>query len=191
MSWDRIVGKWYFNDLLGHKGELPSPSFGIFYTKCLMDIIAADGVISDKQRNWVIGFAAISGKYILLQRKILYSSNKIGYSDEVILQIAKYDPTRDKEGIQILQSDMDEDYVKLSRLSLIYNAFRAAGADGEIHEKQAEAISALGRRLGATIEEIQKVRLLYDEEIQLRKKRAAVLVPKRLNTVLSELKHAK
>ncbi len=101
-----------------------------------------------------------------------------------------YDPSKNKEGVQTLQTDLDRDYVKLSRLSLIYNAFRAAGADGYIHEKEAQAISTLGKKLGATDEQIETVRLLYDDEVKLRKKRAAILVPKSLDTVLTELKKA-
>jgi hypothetical protein len=62
MSANSVVGEWFFNDLLGYKGKLPSADFGLFYTKCLMDVVAADGVISDEERNWIIGFAAISGE---------------------------------------------------------------------------------------------------------------------------------
>jgi len=64
MSLDNVIANWYFNDLLGHKGKLPSPSFGMFYMKALMDVVAADGVISDEERKWVVGFAAIWGKLI-------------------------------------------------------------------------------------------------------------------------------
>jgi uncharacterized tellurite resistance protein B-like protein len=77
-----------------------------------------------------------------------------------------------------------------SLVSLIYNAFRAAGADGEVHEKEAQAISALGKKLGATDEQIEKVRVLYDDDVKLRKKRAVTLVPQSLHTVLSEMKKA-
>jgi hypothetical protein len=61
---NKVVGEWYFNDLLGYKGQLPSPSYGLFYLKCLMDVVAADGVISDEERKWIIGFGAISGRSI-------------------------------------------------------------------------------------------------------------------------------
>ena len=62
MSSNQIVSEWYFNNLLGHNGKLPSPAYGIFYLKSLMDLIAADGRMSDQKRAWVIGYAAISGK---------------------------------------------------------------------------------------------------------------------------------
>ena len=105
----------------------------------------------------------------------------------MIEQLEKYDPVHAKEGAQILEEKIDADYVKLSRLSLIYNALRAAGAD-ELDEKEAEAIRTFGKKLGATEEQIRGVRALYNEDTQLRKKRAAVLVPKSLDTVLNEFK---
>ena len=73
---------------------------------------------------------------------------------------------------------------------MIYNAFQAAGADDEINVKEFEAICELSKKLGATGEEIQNVRAVYDDEVKLRKKRASVLIPKSLNTVISELKKA-
>ena len=187
MSTDDVIAEWYFNDLIGHRGKLPSPSFGLFYMKCLMDIVAADGVISDEERQWIIGFAAISGKTILINISELIWDH-IGYQDDVIQQIEAYKPAESKEGVTILEHEINRDYVKLNRLSLIYNAFRAAGADGIVHEKEAEAICALGKKLGATDEQIQQVQVLYDDEVKLRKKRATTLVPKSLDTVLNEFK---
>jgi len=112
----------------------------------------------------------------------------IGYSDEFIKELETYTPEQSKEGVKMLETDMDHDYVKLSRLSLIYNAFRAAGADGEIHEKEAEAIAALGTKLSVTEKQIQQVRALYDDDVKLRQKRAATLVPKQLTAVLNAMK---
>jgi hypothetical protein len=61
---NNILGHWYFNELVGHKGPIPNPNAGRFFMKNLMNIAAADGVISDRERQWVIGFATACGKYI-------------------------------------------------------------------------------------------------------------------------------
>ncbi len=61
---EEIIGHWYFNDLLGHKGQLPSPSVGKFFMKNLMNIAAADGTLSDRERQWVVGYATACGKYL-------------------------------------------------------------------------------------------------------------------------------
>jgi uncharacterized tellurite resistance protein B-like protein len=73
---------------------------------------------------------------------------------------------------------------------LIYNALKAAGADGDIHEKEFQAITAFAKNLGVNQEQIEKVQALYNNDIKLRKKRATILIPQSLNTVLSELKKA-
>ncbi len=123
-----------------------------------------------------------------MSKLTLHHIDNIGYPDEVIEQLKAYHPVRAREGVQILESKIDQDYVKLSRLSMIYNAFRAAGADGELPEKEVEAIAALGKKLGATDKEIEQVRALYDDDEKLRKKRASVLTPQSLDTVLNEFK---
>ncbi len=188
MASNQVVGQWYFNDLLGYKGKLPSATFGHFYVKCLMDIVAADGVIKDEEREWVVGFAAISGKSRYIKRIIINWINKIGYPDEVLEEAKKYQPSNRKEGVEVLQADLDKDYVKLNRLSLVYNALHAAGADGDINKQEFQAIKTFSKKLGVTQEQIEKVQDLYNNDIKLRKKRAAVLTPKSLTTVLSQFK---
>jgi hypothetical protein len=73
---------------------------------------------------------------------------------------------------------------------LVYNALHAAGADGDINKQEFQAIKTFSKKLGVTQEQIEKVQDLYNNDIKLRKKRAAVLTPKSLTTVLSELKKA-
>ena len=59
-----IIGHWYFNDLVGHKGQLPTPTVGLFFMKNLMNIAAADGCLTDSERQWVVGYATATGKYL-------------------------------------------------------------------------------------------------------------------------------
>lgn len=117
----------------------------------------------------------------------MHHIDNAGYPDEVIEQLEAYDPVHPKEGARTIEENMNTDHIKYSRLSLIYNAFRAAGAD-QLDEKEAEAIRKFGKKLGATDEQIRQVQALYDDDTKLRKKRAAVLVPKNLDTVLNEFK---
>lgn len=60
---NELIGHWYFNDLLGHKGQLPTPTVGLFFMKNLMNIAAGDGTLSDRERQWVVGYAAACGKH--------------------------------------------------------------------------------------------------------------------------------
>ena len=56
-----ITGHWYFNDLLGHKGPIPNPDNARFFMKNLMNIAAADGSITEREHEWVVGYAAACG----------------------------------------------------------------------------------------------------------------------------------
>ena len=57
-----LIGEWFFRDIVDHKGKIPAPEAGCVYMKILMDVAAGDGVLSDEERQWVVGFAAVCGK---------------------------------------------------------------------------------------------------------------------------------
>jgi hypothetical protein len=59
---DLIVVHWYFNDALGHKGQIPTPKAAFVYTKALIEVASADGVPGKEELKWIIGFAASIGK---------------------------------------------------------------------------------------------------------------------------------
>ena len=67
---------------------------------------------------------------------------------------------------------------------MIYNAIRAAGADGDLHEKEVEAIYELGKNLDVTPEQVRQVQDLYEEEQKMREKRIALLFPNGFEAVL-------
>ena len=79
---------------------------------------------------------------------------------------------------------MNQNYVKLTRRSMIYNAIRAAGADGELHEKEIKTIYDFAKYLDVTDEQVREVQDLYEEEQKMREKRAAVLFPNGFGAVL-------
>ncbi len=66
-------------------------------------------------------------------------------------------------------------------MSLIYNGVRAASTDGELYQKEVEAIRTLGKKFDLTEEKIQQVHLLTEEDVNLRHKRVKVLFPEGFN----------
>lgn len=82
--------------------------------------------------------------------------------------------------------DKDLPYVKMCRMGVIYNGFRAAAADGELHAKEFAAIRTVAKKLGLTDEQVNQVHSLYEEENALRHKRASILFPGGFDDVLSE-----
>ena len=68
---------------------------------------------------------------------------------------------------------------------MIYNAIRAAGADGELHSKEIEAIYSFAKCLDVTEEQVREVQDLYEEEQKMREKRIAILFPKGFEAILN------
>jgi hypothetical protein len=59
----------------------------------------------------------------------------LGAPQDKLDQLQKYKPGK-CEQVKHLLEDKDLTYARVSRLSLIYNRFRAASADGELHPKE-------------------------------------------------------
>jgi uncharacterized tellurite resistance protein B-like protein len=73
------------------------------------------------------------------------------------------------------------------QLTLIYDGFRAAGADGELHPKEIDAIYKLGNALGVDETKIKQLYELYLENQQNRSKRLNMIFPNGGNNAMAEL----
>lgn len=109
----------------------------------------------------------------------------IGLHEDLIRQLENHQPGTSEDANHIL-NDADAAHVKAARLGMIYYAFRASSADGELHQKEADAIAAMGKRLGITDAKIAELRVLSDEEEQLRRKRASILFPQGLDDPINK-----
>ena len=109
----------------------------------------------------------------------------------MIDELQAYQPSSSSETFKALQTDIDQNYVKLTRRSIIYNAIRAAGADGDLHAKEIEAIYDFAKNLDVTAEQVREVQDLYEEEQKLRKKRIAILFPNGFEAVLNAFEEKK
>ncbi|CAF1096495.1 unnamed protein product [Rotaria sordida] len=107
----------------------------------------------------------------------------VGMSQDMLDELQTYEPGKCEE-VQYIFQDLDLISTSISRLSFIYNGFRAASADGELHPKELKAICKLGKKLGLTAEEIEQCRLLTEEEENLRRKRAKILFPEGFDNFL-------
>ena len=109
----------------------------------------------------------------------------IGVHEDLIRQLEKHQPGTSEDANHIL-NDADAAHVKAARLGMIYYAFRAASADGELHQKEADTIAAVAKRLGINDAKIAEIRVLSDEEDELRRKRASILFPQGLDDPINK-----
>ena len=92
-----------------------------------------------------------------------------------------------KETLEIFKLESGSAHAKYGLLCMIYDAIRAAGADGELHPKELEAIYALGKVLGATEEQIKQLHDVYIKEQQVRRERFSIIFPQGSHVALTEV----
>ncbi|CAF1349414.1 unnamed protein product [Rotaria sp. Silwood1] len=158
-SRDKIIYEWFMKETHGKSYPPVKPAMREVILEVLGEVAAADGIFSEEERKWIIGFASTCG-----------------YPQELLNKFQTYEPGHSSEVKKYFQ-DVDLPYVQRSRLSIVYYGLRAANADGELHEKEIEAIHALAKQLGVTDDQLQQMRAICDAEDKLREKRAKLLFP--------------
>lgn len=59
---DRTIVEWYFQDWIGDTSHLPEPEDVLTFMKIVVDVISMNRSLSEPERNYLIGRAAILGK---------------------------------------------------------------------------------------------------------------------------------
>lgn len=106
----------------------------------------------------------------------------VGNSKDIIDELETYQPVLNSEFFPNILSDHDQNDVKLS---LVYNAIRAIGSDGDFNEEQFQSIYHLAKYLDITHQQVQQLQHLYQEEQQIRQKRIKILFPQGFDSALS------
>ncbi|CAF0820610.1 unnamed protein product [Adineta steineri] len=161
---DKIITDWYFREWIGDNSHLPEAEDVVIFMKLLIDIMATNGKLNEHERYYIIGRAAILG---VPQEKL----------DE--LHTYQADTSENNPNFNL-------PHVKKTRMGLIHNLFRVLSIDHKIHPKDIKTIYTLGKKLGATEEQIQQIQSLYEDEEKLREKRASLLFPHGFNDALKE-----
>jgi hypothetical protein len=92
-------------------------------------------------------------------------------------QLKTYKPGQ-CEYVKHLFTDLDQPFAQVARLSLLYNAFRAASAaTGELPSSKLKAIQAFGKKLNLTDEQVEQCRAAADDFVKLQQKRAKIIFP--------------
>jgi hypothetical protein len=59
---DHLITQWVYNDYYKYKERLLKGNINKQYAKALLDVAGADGVLTDAERKWVLGYAATRGR---------------------------------------------------------------------------------------------------------------------------------
>jgi len=189
-STDRITngGIWvlkqeYNIDNIILKNELISD-----YMIALLEVAAADGILSKAERQWVIGLACSIGKHLLCAKPTdNYKHLKLGASQVVIDELQAYQHKGMDGALKTFHAESGHSNGIHRQLRLIYDGFRAAGADGELHPKEVEAIHELAKALGVDEAQVKQIYELYIENQQNRLKRLKIIFPNGANNAMVEV----
>ncbi|CAF1521387.1 unnamed protein product [Adineta ricciae] len=151
------VGDWIFKHFW-HSDMRPSPMLVREYTKVLMNVAAADGVLADAERKWILGnFLAKGG------------------ADEDVEFFEKYTPSKQEieETLNVRPTFVQE----ISR-AILFESFQAASADDELHKDERNAIFRLGEIMNMSEAEVNEIEELFNAEVAHRKRVVDIMFPK-------------
>lgn len=62
---DQLITQWYINATIDRFGEKLKPKAAETFIEAMLIITTADRVLHEKERQWILGYAAICGKFPL------------------------------------------------------------------------------------------------------------------------------
>ncbi|UJR29847.1 hypothetical protein I4U23_017390 [Adineta vaga] len=152
-----VVGDWIFKHFW-HSDMRPSNMLVCEYTKILMNVAAADGVLADEERKWILGnFLAKGG------------------SDDMYTFFKNYNPSKAEIDATL---DVRPTFAHEVSRAIIFEAIQAASADGDLHKEERNAVYRLGRSMKLEDSEIEQIEKLVETETAHRNKVVDTLFPK-------------
>lgn len=148
---------WYYREHFGFSKAPPQsdPEVVRNMAQALFAAAAADGDLSASERSWIVGYMAAKG-----------------YPSEVIDELSR----ASEVSLTKVPGLMELGILKKSGRILVYDAIRAASADGYSADER-KAVARVAEALGISASELAAIEKLVEEEQVLKQKRIAVLMP--------------
>jgi uncharacterized tellurite resistance protein B-like protein len=150
-----------FNWLAWENYELPpeaaanvSEADNMAFAKALLVCAKGDGVISKREREWLVGYMSVTGVLPSVVEMV-----KTYDGEDSIDDLLKASPTMPTYGRAIL-----------------YDALRICASDGELHPAELDSIRRMADAMGISREVVATLELIVQEEEKLRKRRHKLLV---------------
>jgi tellurite resistance protein len=152
-----LATAWYYKEHFGFTKAPPlsDPEVVRNMALALVSVAGADGNLSEPEQAWILGYLAVKG-----------------YPHEVLVEASR-------EGAQPLEKIrelMQLGILAQSGRILIYDAIRVASADGYSPDER-KAVREVAAQLGLNEQDVRALEDLVQEELALKKKRIATLMP--------------
>jgi len=142
--------------------ELPHPDGFRFYMSSVMFCAASDGVLDPKERNWVLGYAAALGAPTELIRDLERMSAQSLKVQNLGPDFEKFCQRTDKRSAA-------------AKRGIIYDAIRAASADGVFAVDERKSVVDLAVKFGLSKEVVIELEALVAEEKKIKERKAGLV----------------
>jgi len=142
--------------------ELPHPDGFRFYMSSVMLCASSDGVLDPKEKAWVLGYAAALGSPADLMRELESMTVENLKRQNLGEDFEKFCARTDKRSTA-------------SKRGIIYDAIRAASADGVFHTDERQSVVNLALKFGLSKEVVAELEALHNEERALSKRKEALV----------------
>ncbi len=148
--------RWINEEFYGFTQPVP-PETDRNYFKALFIVANGDGVITEKERKWIVGFAAAQGA-----------------SPAVIDELQKYSGNDDLNSLLSADPTLDPKY---TARPLIRDAILAASADDEYSSAERETVLKLAKQLGVSEDVVSQIEQSVTQVKKLRQQEIELLFP--------------
>lgn len=154
MNARQYAAQWMFKETWGFD-RTPKPDEMQIYAKALLACANGDGRLEQSERDWVIGLGAA-----------------LGFSESALEEL-KNDTAQDDPAKLVSKSPVLD--AQPVRLSIVYDAVRASGADGEVSDGERQTIYRMAKALDITQERVDAVIAQYESEQRVRASRLELI----------------
>lgn len=152
----KLGSSWTFSWFFGFT-QIPTDEDCCIYMKSVLCCAKGDGVLTQAEKDWAIGFCA-----------------SWGVAEWVIEELQKYEANEALEEV-VARSPQ----VSIAQRDLLLTAIRACAADGEYHQAEKAKVRQMASILGVSEEIVEQLEQLQQEEAALRRKRINLLYPEK------------
>ncbi|WP_445632860.1 Co-chaperone DjlA N-terminal domain-containing protein [Nostoc sp. DSM 114161] len=152
----KLGQSWIFNWFFGFD-QTPTNEDSCIYIKSVLCCAKGDGILSQEEKDWAIGFCA-----------------SWGVEDWVIEELKAYEANEPLEEVIALSPQ-----VSIAQRDILLSAIWASAADKEYHEQEKAKIRQMASIIGVSEEIVEQLEQLQKEESALRQKRLKLLYPEK------------
>eukprot|EP00299_Pterocystis_sp_00344_P011186 c5170_g1_i1.p1 GENE.c5170_g1_i1~~c5170_g1_i1.p1 ORF type:complete len:187 (-),score=53.00 c5170_g1_i1:60-620(-) len=163
-KWREVAAQWFYRDQLGFTSlpGKPDPTLSTYMARSLYYACFGDGVVSETEHNWILGFLASKGFSVALLEELKQRRSE-GFTGSFVV------------GEKVVEL-MNNGHLKQAGRVLIYDAIRACSSDGFDPDERIVTV-LVAKALGIDETEFAAIEQLVKDEEEMKVRRIRLLFP--------------